>query len=286
MTMKRIITLALALVIALSALALCSCKEKVDAKKDLENVKSAGVLKVGMECNYAPYNWTQNDDKDGAVKIANAAGYANGYDVQIAKKLADKLGVSLEIYAYKWDALVPAVESGALDCIIAGMSPTAERKQTIDFTSNYWTSNLVVIINKDGDIATAQSLADLAGKKIGAQDATFHADAVKQIADVQATIMDDFSTLYTALTAKTLDGYIAEEPTAWALCSSNESITYIQLVNNGTGFTASDEDVAVAAGIRKGSSLATELNAAIDALSTEERNALMQQMVALAPAEE
>lgn len=109
---------------------------------------SNGTLKIAMECNYQPYNWTQTTDANGAVKIANATGYANGYDVQVAAYIAAELGMSLEIYAYEWDSLIPAVQSGNVDGIVAGMSPTAERKEQIDFSDCYWTSNLVIIIKK------------------------------------------------------------------------------------------------------------------------------------------
>ena len=110
---------------------------------------SDGVLTVGMECAYAPYNWTQMDDSNGAVPISNVPGsYANGYDVQIAQYVANRLGLKLEIYAMEWDSLIPAVNSGAIDAIVAGMSPTAERSEQLDFTDTYYESNLVVIIRK------------------------------------------------------------------------------------------------------------------------------------------
>lgn len=281
--MKRIIALfaVLALVLGLAA-----CGSSVSADKDLDNVKSAGVLKVGMECAYAPFNWTQADDKDGAVKIANAEGYANGYDVQIAKSIAKEIGVDLEIYAYEWDALIPAVESGKLDCIIAGMSPTDERKETIDFSSNYYISNLVIITKADSQYASAQTLADFKGAKINAQDGTFHAEAAKQIEDVQTAVMKDFTMLYTAVTAGTIDGYIAEEPTAFQVCGNNEELTYAPLVNNDTGFKCAESDTAIAVGLRKGSSLNEKVSAAIDAMSPSSRSDLMKKMVEIAPAEE
>jgi len=110
-----------------------------------------GVLKVGMECAYEPYNWTETEASSlGAVKIANddTGLYANGYDVQVAQYVANKLGLTLEVYAYDWDSLIPALQAGTLDAIVAGMSPTAARWETIDFTDCYYNSNLVVIINK------------------------------------------------------------------------------------------------------------------------------------------
>lgn len=114
--------------------------------------ETTGTLKIGMECAYAPYNWTDVEGNSlGCVPISGEGKenlWANGYDVQIAKYLADRLGLKLEIYAIEWNSLLPALESGAIDAIAAGMSPTAERAEQIDFTDTYYESNLVVIIKK------------------------------------------------------------------------------------------------------------------------------------------
>ncbi len=111
-----------------------------------------GTLKIGMECAYEPYNWTDTDGSSlGAVPITGEGKsglYANGYDVQIAQYVANKLGMKLEIYQLEWDSLIPAVQSGNIDAIVAGMSPTAERSEEVDFSDTYYESNLVVIIKK------------------------------------------------------------------------------------------------------------------------------------------
>ena len=113
---------------------------------------TTGTLKIGMECAYEPYNWTDTEGTSlGAVPISSdgqSGLYANGYDVQIAQYVANRLGLKLEIYAMEWDSLIPAVNSGAIDAIVAGMSPTAERSEQLDFTDTYYESNLVVIIRK------------------------------------------------------------------------------------------------------------------------------------------
>ncbi len=110
---------------------------------------SNGTLTIAMECAYDPFNWTQTTPANGAVPIKGSSNtYANGYDVQIAKYIAAELGMNLEIVANEWDSLIPAVQSGAVDGIIAGMSPTEERMQEVDFTHCYYRSNLVIIYKK------------------------------------------------------------------------------------------------------------------------------------------
>ena len=132
---------------------LCSGGEVTEFAVSAEAPENpTGVLRIGMECAYEPYNWTDISGASfGAVPISGEGKsglYANGYDVQIARYIADRLGMELEIYSIEWDSLLPALESGAIDAIAAGMSPTAERAEQIDFTDTYYESNLVVIIRK------------------------------------------------------------------------------------------------------------------------------------------
>ena len=246
------------------------------------------VLKVGMECAYQPYNWTQFDKSNGAVAIKGKTGqYANGYDVKIAKMIADELDMKLEIHAYEWESLVPAVQSGALDFIIAGMSPTAERKEKIDFSEPYYESNLVIVVRKDGAFANATSLADLSGAKITAQSATFHETVISQIAGVSAQpSMEDFPTMITALKSKTIDGYIAEQPGAIADCNGNSDFKYLPLVNNTEfGFTVADlSNVTLAVGLKKNSELLTKINTIIAGITVDQRQALMNEAITQAAA--
>ena len=184
---------------------------------------SAGTFKVGMECAYEPFNWTQNDSSNSAYPIANVSGkYANGYDVQIAAQVANALHMKLEIYQYEWEALLPAVNSGAITAIVAGMSPTSERLEEIDFSSNYYQSNLVVITRKGNSLLECKNLqeVDKAGIKIAAQPGTFHLSALKAQTKNLTVVenLNDFVAMRMALEAGTIDGYIAEEPTALTIC--------------------------------------------------------------------
>lgn len=243
-----------------------------------QNKKDDSKLYVGMECGYAPFNYTQTDASNGAVKISNADGYANGYDVMIAKKIAEALGKELVIVKYKFEALIPAVNAKSLDMIIAGMSPTADRKEAIDFSDAYYTSQLVIVVRKaeyEGKYANATKLADFNGAKIAAQIGTFHNDALQaqasQYGILPQTPMDTFPALINALKTKAIDGYVAEEPGAKADCAANEELTYISLKNNDTGFSASPADVQIAIGLIKNSSIKDQINAALKKISAEER---------------
>ena len=136
------------------------------------------------------------------------------------------------------------------------------------------------------DVSTAKSIADLKGAKIAAQSGTFHADAMLQIPEVQSQTLPEFADLLTALKAGTIDGYIAEEPTAIEACLSDESLAYLHLVNNDTGFTATDADVGIAVGLKTGNTLRDQINTILDEISTETRSELMNQMVQLSAGKE
>lgn len=279
--MKRVFSILLVLAMMLG-FAGCGNEQGTNANN---NAADENVLRVGMECNYAPYNWSQADDKNGAVPIANVDNmYTNGYDVQVAQKIADAMGKKLEIYSYEWDSLIPGVQSGKLDMIIAGMSPTAERREKIDFSDNYFTSNLVIVKKKD-KLNDVKSIADLKDKKIAAQSGTFHLAALSSQTEAKVSELSDFSTMFIALGAGTIDGYVAEEPTAMAVCL-DPAYDYIPLVNNDTGFKVSDDDVSIAVGVKKGSALVAEINNALKTLDTDAQKTLMNDMVKIAPTEE
>lgn len=148
--MKRNLLLLLISLVTVFILTACGSGDE-KSKGDSEDSKSTGskeVLRVGMETAYAPFNWSQKDDSNGAVPIKDSKEYANGYDVQIAKRVAEGLGMELEIVKTDWDGLIPSLQSGAIDLVIAGMSPTPKRMEVIDFTDNYYTSDFVIVVKK------------------------------------------------------------------------------------------------------------------------------------------
>lgn len=242
-----------------------------------------GTLRVGMECGYAPYNWQQTAQTEYTARIADGSGYADGYDVQIALRIAKALNMDLEIVKTEWDGLIPSVLSGNIDLIIAGMSPTAERKMTIDFTDHYYQSELVVVVKKDGPYANAKALADLSGAVICAQLNTFHDTVIDQIPGVlHDTPRETFPAMIVNLLSGAIDGYVAERPGAEADVMANPSLTYIQF-EAGQGFEASEDDTAIAIGLSYGSPYKDAINEALAAISEDERVQIMLDATARQP---
>lgn len=250
-----------------------------------QGAEESNELRIGMECGYAPFNWTQQDDSNGAVAI-EGGGYANGYDVQIAKQVAEGLGKELVIVKTEWDGLVPAVQSGVIDGIIAGMSPTAERKEKIDFTDNYYVSDLVIVVRADSEYANATSIQDFAGATLTAQLNTFHDTVIDQIEGVEhATPMTDFPAMRVALESGIIDGYVSERPEGISAAAANDAFVYVGFeVENG--FEYEINDAAIAMGIAKDSELTAQVNEVLAGISQEERDALMADAIAQQPAAE
>ena len=105
------------------------------------------TLRVGMECNYAPFNWTETESSELNLEVS-AGGYFDGYDVKIAKQSAAETGRELVITKMDWDSLEPSLNSGAIDAIIAGMTDTEDRRQNADFTTPYYQSKMAMIENQ------------------------------------------------------------------------------------------------------------------------------------------
>lgn len=276
--MKRFLILA---TIFAATVSMAACGKK-EGTADQAN---SDEFKVGMEALYPPFNWSQQDDSNGAVKIAGTAEYAGGYDVEIAKKIAEGLGKKLVIVKTEWAGLEPSVDSGKIDAIIAGMSPTAERKEKIDFTDNYYRSDLVLVVKKGSAFEKATSIADFKGAKVTAQQSTFHYTVIDQIPDVKKeSAMTDFSAMRVALQAGMIDAYVSERPEGISASSANADFVMVAF-EAGKGFTTSDDDTAIAVGIKKGNEeLVTKINEILAGISEEERMKIMDDAIKNQPA--
>ncbi len=236
---------------------------------------------VGMECNYAPFNWTQVESDEFSVPL-ESAGHAGGYDVMMAKTLADKMGMELVIKKLSWEGLEPAVTSGEIDAIIAGMTATPERKENADFTTPYYESEMVCIVRGDDALANATSLADFTGKNVQGQQNTLYDDIIDQIPSVNhMTPLQSYPLMVVSLQNGEADALTAELPVATGVVTSNPSLSIVRF-EAGKGFEA---DTTVSIAVKKGNTeLLNAIQAALDTIDADTRNQWMTDAVSRQPA--
>lgn len=240
----------------------------------------SNVLRIGMEANYPPYNWTQTTNANGAVPIEGSHTFANGYDVKIAKIIGKKLHRKVVAVKTEWDGLLPALTSGKIDMIIAGMSPTAERKKAINFTKPYRRGTFVVITKNNSRFANAKKLTDFKGAKLTAQQGTFHYDLIKELKGaVREPAMRDFSAMRQSLISGTIDGYVAEDTESTSFKLVDPDIKAIP-ISKMPGFHVSAEESVTSIGIAKpNTKLLSETNAILATIPTAKRNQMMTEAV-------
>jgi len=283
--MRRITCLVLALLLALS-LAACGSANSTGVED--------GVLTIAMECAYAPYNWMQGDDSNGAVPISNVPGsYANGYDVMIGKKIAEANGWQLEVIQADWDSLVPGVQTGIYDAVIAGQSMTAERSEQVDFAGPYFYASIVCVTKKDSPYASATSIADLAGGKCTAQIATIWYDqCLPQIQGAQVlSAAETAPAMLMALETGNVDFICTDMPTAQGAVAAYPDMTILDFSGTDGDFQFSDEvraeNVNIGVSVKKGNTeLKNMIDSVLSTMTADDMNALMEQAIVIQPLSE
>ena len=234
--MKKLLSLILVLSLVFSVAAFAAC-----GKNDGETNNGSRVLKVAMECAYAPYNWSQSDDSNGAVPISGSTEYANGYDVMIAKKICEANGWDLEIVRLDWDSLIPAVQSGQVDAVIAGQSMTAERAKQVDFAGPYLYATIVCLTKKGSGLENAKGISDLAGHSCTSQLSTIWYDnCLPQIKDADIRSGRESAPLMlTALETGEVDFVCCDMPTAQGALKAYSDFVLLDFAGSGDDFNVS-----------------------------------------------
>lgn len=275
---KLLISLCILLILVTTLVVLTGCGRKTE-KKD-------NILRVGMECAYAPYNWAQSDNSNGAVQIKDSSDYAYGYDVMMAKYLADKLGYELEIYQIDWDSLPMALQSGKIDCVIAGQSITSERLQTVDFTTPYYYASIVALTRNDTKYANAEGLSDLEGVTCTSQINTVWYDTcLPQIKNANILpAMESAPTMLTALNSKKVDLVVTDMPTALAAVKVYPDMKILDFTNTNDNFNVSEEEINIGISVKKGNSeLLGKLNEALSTLTVNDFESMMNEAISTQP---
>ncbi len=282
--MKKILTLVLALAMVF-AFAACGGGNSGGKETD-DKTEEKFTLRVGMECQYAPYNWTQADDSNGAVPIANNAGaYAYGYDVMIAKKLCEANDWNLEVYAIDWNGLTPALQSDTIDMVIAGQSMTEERMQEVDMAGPYFYASIVCVTKGDSPLASAKGISELNGTCTAQTATIWYNSCLPQIegADLQ-TAAETAPAMITAVESGTVDFICTDMPTAMGACATYRDLVILDFSGTDDDFDVDEGEINIGISVAKGN---TELlNAANDFLSTltkEDFEALMNQAISVQP---
>ena len=237
------------------------------------------VLRVAMSADYAPFDWLQEDDSNGAVMTSNGS-YMNGYDV-----LVEKLDMDLEITQIDWDGLILSIQSGKVDCAIAGMSITSERSQSVDFSDPYYNANIVAVVAADGPYADVVNVTDFEGATLTSTLNTVWYDVLDQITDyaTKDAALDTFASMVAAVHAGKIDGFTCDMPSAKSILVSNPDLKIIDF-EGGTGFEVSNEETDLGIPCQKGNTeLVDKINEVLAGLSKEDRDAMMDQAVASQP---
>ena len=290
--MRRIATIILALALVLALAACGSSPAPTAGTPAAFTGVEDGVLTVGMECAYAPYNWMQADDSNGAVPISNVPNaYANGYDVMIAKAICEANGWQLEIVSSAWESLTPAVQSKTMDANIAGQSMTADRMQEVDMAGPYYYATIVCLTTKDSPYAAAASIADLAGGRCTSQSGTIWYDTcLPQIADAELLAPADTApAMIMELQTGNVDFVCTDLPTATGACAKDDNLVILNFSGTDGDFQFADEadraeNVNLGISVLKGNTtLLDAINGVLSGMTEADFNALMEQAIAIQP---
>ena len=251
-----------------------------------ETTTSSNTLKVAMECGYAPYNWTQTTDANGAVRISGSTEYAYGYDVMMAKLIAEKLGKNLEIVKLDWDSLVPAVQSGTVDCVIAGQSITSDRLQMVDFTTPYYYASIVCLVNEGSKYESAQGISDLKDAVCTSQQNTVWYDVcLPQIENANILpAQESAPAMLVALSAGRVDLICTDMPTAQAALVAYPSFRLLDFTSSSDNFVVSQEEINIGISVSKSNSeLTAAINEVLATLTVDDFNAMMDEAISVQP---
>ncbi|MCC8067482.1 MAG: transporter substrate-binding domain-containing protein [Clostridiales bacterium] len=244
------------------------------------------TLRVAMECGYAPYNWTQSTDENGAVPIADSTEYAYGYDVMMAKHICETLGWDLEIVKLDWDSLVPAVVSGTVDCVIAGQSITSERLEVVDFSEPYYYASIVTLTTADSEYADAESVADLAGATCTSQlNTVWYDTCLPQIEDANILpAQESAPAMLVALDAGKCDIVVTDMPTAMAACVAYPDFVLLDFTDTDDNFEVSDEEINIGISIQKGNTeLLDAINGVLAEMTVDDYEEMMNEAISVQP---
>ena len=291
---KRVLAAVMAASMGFGILGGCSKTSTSGSESEAGTSGDKEVLRVGMECAYAPFNWTQDEATtpggEKAVQIYDSTFYAYGYDVAVAQKIADELGMDLEIHKVEWSSIGISMDAGDYDCIIAGMGRTAEREMSYSFTTPYYYRDNCIVVKADGPYADVKGLSDLAdtGCKVTTQLGTGWIPLLDQIKGGETgTNYETTSECFMAVSNGVADVCIVDLPTAKSALLTNNDLKIITF-DEGDSFEGDDEMVNVCIATRKDDTdLRDKIQGAMDSIGWSDKatmDELMEKCIGEQPA--
>ena len=242
-----------------------------------------GILRIGMEADYPPYNWETDEEIQGrTIPIEGAEGlYADGYDVKIAREVAAGLGLEPVAVKLEWGDLIDSLVAGDIDLIIAGMTALPEREELIDFTDPYYVGTYGLMVRKGSEFEKATNIADFRGAKVLGQKDTLLDEVIDEIEGVDhltpvATVSDQID----GLLAGDCDAITFDVGNIDMLCQQHKDLVGV-VFGEGMGFS---EEVPVNIGIAKGhDDMVRKINDILAGISEGERQLFWSTMVQAEP---
>ncbi len=266
-------------------LILTACGTQKDAPTEEEGDAIGDTLVVGMSCDNPPFGWIQEESGEDTVEIDGEDGFAGGYDVAIAKAIAEELDVDITVEVYDRSDLIKAVEDGDIDLLIAGVNPRDNRTERIDFSDAYYENEYVVIVLKNGAYANEVSIEGFQDARLTAQNGSYiYDELLPQIknADIMPA-MTFHKDMRVALNNNVIDGYVTTLPEGMSATRLHPEYAMI-IFADGQGFETDEEFSSFAVGMAKDRiELMDGVNAAIASISPEERKVLMDRAVYAEP---
>ncbi|PFK45960.1 ABC transporter substrate-binding protein [Bacillus cereus] len=198
--MKKLLSISFALILIVSMFSACSKGET----KESNTKKDKKVLVMGTSADYKPYEYVEASKSDEII----------GFDVDIAKYIGKELGYEIKIKDMDFGGLLASLNSGKVDFVMAGMTPTPKRKENVDFTDIYFVAKNMIVSKKDSGI---QSLQDLKDKKVGVQTGSIQeekAEEFKKQINFQVEDRDRIPEIVQEIQAGRFDAAILEDTVA------------------------------------------------------------------------
>ena len=248
---------------------------------DKEKTPARPVLRIGMECDYAPNNWEEKSPSEFSLPLSNQEGaYADGYDLQIAKLVADDMKATLEVKKIAWNDLLPSLLKGEIDAIFSGMLDTEERKRQAAFSDPYevMTTEYSVVVNTESPYANAKKLTDFSGAKFTGQKNTKLYTSITQMPGAIAMpAVDNVSEMLDAVTSGRVDGIVINIDTGRSYEATHQNLKLIRFPKD-EGFEIGFSGIC--AGVRKDDTeLLSRINKVIRNTSRSERQKIMDKTV-------